>query len=131
MSVLQSVSAGSPEHPRFLIRSANGLFWTGEKWSRDPASAMVYANTVLLKRDMARLEKQLVEEEPLRFQVRCFIDVESDVPLDLDQLKHHLQSTFTINSLGWEALPPELHDIDVEATILWPSLKQIGRKKRS
>ena len=85
--VLSLVSAGTSQHPRFLIADPQCKFWTGSEWSEEKSKARL----IVCVNDAGQAVQEILLAEygdkPLRrFVAPIYVEVYSETDLTLDQI---------------------------------------------
>ena len=87
---------GSPEHPRFVVVTDDGFYFTGEDWDGDPRKARIYFNEAEAEAE-ARLCWEMTP--PRRFSIVLEVAVKFRSSFSLQELRDYmnLHSNFFVD----------------------------------
>lgn len=127
--ILSIFVTGPPAHPRYQIADTESNFWTGDDWSANEADARLYATVNDAGHAIQGILLAEHGDKPVRrFTAPVCIDLYSDAPLTLDQMRNWLvkvarltidaeqhgngpvEGTLGLSRIAWN----ELREIDSE-----------------
>ena len=86
--VLSLIPKGDPDHPRNLVANQLRQFWTGDNWSLNEQSAILFSNETEAGWASAEILIEHDKDKPLfRFVAPVEVEVRSDEPPDFEAVQ--------------------------------------------
>ena len=122
---------GSPAWPRYVLHDDQGRWWTGDGWSGDRRSALLYADWNDVSHEYRRLEAAQWSSLPLRnFEATISVQVRSGQDFTIEQLQDYLYRAITImlnhEGHGSGPVPDSMARIDID----WAKLNEAEPKEQ-
>jgi hypothetical protein len=113
MLKLQIETVGRPEWPRWIIKDEIDRVFTGSEWSGNRKEALLFADRSFVELERNRLSAEFV---PQVFQVNVLIEVLSNQPLSMEQIKEYMtkHARVEINSDGEHPCSYATFDVEID-----------------